>query len=167
MLRARALALALATLPCALLAQDPITPYAADDTAMNAAIAAAQQTLSAFLANALDAEGIGRDGTGVKVAMPTVSGTLEQEHIWVTPFRLWPDGSLSGYLANEPVDLGALKQGDRVDFPANQISDWSVLSPEGLLYGNYTSRVMHGSGAFGATPFDQIFTADPVPYDWN
>ncbi|MGL4321786.1 MAG: DUF2314 domain-containing protein, partial [Paracoccaceae bacterium] len=160
------LALMLAVTPA--LAQDPVTPFAADDATMNAAIAEAQRTLPLFLANALDAESIGREGTGVKVGMPTVpGGAMELEHIWVTPFRLWPDGTLSGYLANAPVELGALRQGDRVDFTQDQISDWSFAAPDGLLYGNYTSRVMHAAGAFGDTPFEAIFPADPIPMAWQ
>ncbi|MCU0802970.1 MAG: DUF2314 domain-containing protein [Rhodobacteraceae bacterium] len=154
--------------PQTVLAQDPVTEFAADDSTMNTAIAEAQRTLPLFLANALDAEQIGREGAGVKVGMPTVTGTrMDTEHIWVSPFRLWPDGTLSGYLANEPVDLGPLREGDRVDFAQAQISDWSLFSPDGKMWGNYTSRVMHASGAFGATPFDQIFMSDPVPAEWR
>jgi uncharacterized protein YegJ (DUF2314 family) len=167
MIRAAIIALMLLAVTPAL-AQDPVTPFAADDATMNGAMAEAQRTLPLFLANALDAEGVGRDGTGVKVGMPTVpGGAMELEHIWVTPFRLWPDGTLSGYLANEPVELGALRQGDRVDFTQGQISDWSVVNLQGKLFGNYTSRVMHGAGAFGDTPFDDIFAENPVPLDWQ
>jgi uncharacterized protein YegJ (DUF2314 family) len=163
MIRALTLSLLLAT-PVA--AQDPVTNYSDADPAMNAAIAQAQKSLPIFLANALDFEKIGLDGTGVKVAIPTVSRE-GHEHIWVTPFRMWEDGTMAGFLANAPADLGTLSEGDQVDFTTDQISDWSVISPEGLLYGNYTSRVMHGTGAFGDTPFDQIFAADPIPPDWQ
>jgi uncharacterized protein YegJ (DUF2314 family) len=165
MIRAAFIALVLVATPA--LAQDPVTNFAAADATMNAAMAEAQRTLPMFLGNALNGEGIGRDGTGVKVGLPVASGEDGQEHIWVTPFRLLPDGSLSGYLANEPVDLGALRIGDRVDFTRDQISDWSVVNQQGKLFGNYTSRVMHSAGAFGDTPFDDIFAADPVPLDWQ
>lgn len=164
MIRAAIIALMLMAVPA--LAQDPVTPFAASDATMNAAIAEAQRTLPLFLANALDGEGIGRDGTGVKVGLDVASGA-GQEHIWVTPFRLWPDGTLSGYLANAPVDLGALRQGDRVDFTQSHISDWSVVNPQGKRFGHYTSRVMHAAGAMGDTPFDDIFAAEPVPLDWQ
>jgi uncharacterized protein YegJ (DUF2314 family) len=163
MIRAALLALALAT-PVA--AQDPVTNYTQNDAVMNAAIAEAQASLPLFLANALDAEGVGRDGTGVKVAIPTVQ-QQGHEHIWVTPFRLWDDGTLSGYLANQPNDLGPLREGDQVDFTQDQISDWSLFRDDGMMWGNYTSRVMHGSGAFGGTPFEDIFMADPVPAEWR
>lgn len=163
MIGAAILAVLLAT---PLAAQDPVTNYADDDAAMNAAIADAQETLPLFPTHALDIEKIGRDGTSVKVAMPTADGA-GHEHIRVTPFRMWDDGTLSGYLANAPVDLGALQQGDRVDFTTFQISDWSLFAPDGKMWGNDTSRVMFASGAFGDTPFDQIFMADPVPAEWR
>jgi uncharacterized protein YegJ (DUF2314 family) len=165
MIRAAIFALLLAATPA--LAQDPVTPFAASDATMNAAITEAQKTLPLFLRNALDGEGVGREGTGVKVGMPVVSDNTLEEHIWVTPFRLWPDGTLSGYLANEPVNLGTLRQGDRVDFTTDMISDWSVVNLQGKLFGNYTSRVMHGVGAFGDTPFLDVFAAEPVPLDWQ
>jgi uncharacterized protein YegJ (DUF2314 family) len=70
-------------------------------------------------------------------------------------------------LANEPYELGTLKVGDQIDFRMEQISDWSLYSADGLLYGNYTSRVMFDSGAFGDTPFEAIFTAEPIPAEWQ
>jgi uncharacterized protein YegJ (DUF2314 family) len=158
--------MALLALAVPVCAQDPVTNFTDDDATMNAAIAQAQASLPLFLANALDGEQVGRDGTGVKVAIATMAGTGD-EHIWVTPFRMWEDGTLSGYLANAPVDLGPLRQGDRVDFAQTQISDWSLFAPDGKMWGNYTSRVMHAAGAFGDTPFDDIFTAEPVPLDWQ
>jgi uncharacterized protein YegJ (DUF2314 family) len=163
MIRAATLTFLLAT---PVVAQDPVTNYADNDAAMNAAIAEAQATLPLFLGNALDAEGIGRDSAGVKVAIPTVQNA-GHEHIWVTPFRLWDDGTLSGYLANQPNDLGPLREGDRVDFTQSQISDWSLFTPEGKMWGNYTSRVMYDAGVFGNTPFDDLFMANPVPAEWR
>jgi uncharacterized protein YegJ (DUF2314 family) len=163
MIRAAALTFLLAT-PVA--AQDPVTNYADDDATMNAAIAEAQATLALFLANALDADGAGLYGTGVKVAIPTVR-KAGNEHIWVTPFRLLDDGTLSGNLANRPNDLGPLREGDEVTFTQGQISDWSLSTFSGQMYGNYTSRVMFAAGAFGAASFDQLFMADPVPTEWQ
>jgi uncharacterized protein YegJ (DUF2314 family) len=164
MIRAAFIALVLAATPAR--AQDPVTLFADDDVAMTAAITEAQRTLPMFLANVLDGEQIGQQGSGVKVAIAAVQQN-GNEHIWVMPFRLWPSGTFSGYLANAPVDLGPLRIGDRIDFTRDQISDWSFSSGDGLLFGNYSSRVMHGTGAMGDTPFDAIFTPDPVPQDWK
>ena len=151
-----------------LFAQDPTVNYSESDAQMLAAIADARSTLPLFLANALDADGNSIVGAAIKVELPTVAGSdTESEHIWVTPFTRLPDGSLAGLLANEPVNLGALQVGDRVDFTEDMISDWHLDAPSGRYWGSYTSRVMYEAGAFGDTPFDQIFETDPVPPQWK
>jgi uncharacterized protein YegJ (DUF2314 family) len=150
------------------LAEDTVLPYAATDPQMAAAIAEARATLPLFLAHALDAEGNSIMGSVIKVELPTVAGSpVDPEHIWVTPFARLPDGSFAGLLANEPAYLGALRAGDRVDFTEGMISDWHFDAPSGRYWGSYTSRVMHASGAFGDTPFDQLFEPNPVPPDWR
>jgi uncharacterized protein YegJ (DUF2314 family) len=149
-------------------AQDPIINYEKDDAAMNAAIAEAQATLPLFLANVLDAEGNGSDLALIKVGFPTIDGgDMDVEHIWVSPFARLGDGSFIGLLANEPVALGNLMAGDQVDFTEDMISDWHMTAPSGRYWGSYTSRVMYDQGAFGDTPFDQIFETEPVPADWK
>ncbi|NJM83387.1 MAG: DUF2314 domain-containing protein [Tabrizicola sp.] len=144
-------------------AQDPTFGFSADDPAMNAAIAEARDTLPAFLDTMIGANGSTVEGVMLKVAVPTVNGVNAHEHIWVAPVKRQADGSFVGTLANEPVELGDLRLGDDIPFSQDQISDWSLFSPEGLLYGNYTSRVMYDQGAFGAVPFEMIFTPDPIP----
>jgi uncharacterized protein YegJ (DUF2314 family) len=159
---------AMAALAVPAAAQDPIINYEKDDAAMNAAIAEAQATLPLFLANALDAEGNGSEMALIKVGFPTTDGGgMDVEHIWVSPFARLEDGSFIGLLANEPAALGDLMAGDQVDFSADMISDWHMTAPSGLYWGSYTSRVMFDQGAFGDTPFDQIFEADPVPTAWK
>jgi uncharacterized protein YegJ (DUF2314 family) len=149
-------------------AQDPTVNYEQDDPAMNAAIAEAQATLPLFLANALDAEGNGSDMALVKVGFPTVdNNATDVEHIWVAPFMRLEDGSFTGLLANEPVALGDLVEGDQVNFDQSMISDWHLTAPSGRYWGSFTSRVMYDQGAFGDTPFDQIFEPDAVPADWK
>ncbi|MCU0829538.1 MAG: DUF2314 domain-containing protein [Tabrizicola sp.] len=149
-------------------AQDPVIDYATDDPQMNTAIAEAQATLPLFLAHALDAQGKGSDVALVKVGFPTVdSSEMDVEHIWVSLFARHEDGSFTGMLANEPVALGDLRAGDEVAFTQAMISDWHMTAPSGLFWGSYTSRVMYEQGAFGDTPFDQLFEADPVPAGWK
>lgn len=160
-------ALCLATLGPAL-AQDPTINYEVDDPAMGAAIAAAQATLPLFLDHAFDDAGYSVEGAAMKVALPADgSNGTEHEHIWVAPFARASDGSLTGILANEPVALGALRAGDQIDFTPDMISDWHLTAPNGLFWGSYTSRVMYDQGAFGDTPFDQVFQAEPVPEAWR
>ena len=162
------LACATAAIATPAAAQDPVVEYGVGDATMEAAIAEARTTLPLFLANALNGEGVSVEGALVKVEFPTVEGSAaESEHIWVMPFARTPEGGFAGLLANDPVNLGPLRQGDRVDFAENMISDWHLTAPSGLYWGSYTSRVMHGAGAFGDTPFEQIFEAEPVPQDWR
>jgi uncharacterized protein YegJ (DUF2314 family) len=148
-------------------AEDPVFSFADSDPAMNAAIADARRTLPLFLSRAIGPDGESLDGALVKAALPTVNGANGLEHIWIMPFALRDDGSVTGLLANEPAELGDLAYGDQVDFTQDQISDWSFSSPDGLLYGNYTSRVMFETGAFGDTPFESVFMPDPIPADWK
>lgn len=150
------------------LAQDDVIAFAPDDAAMVAAIAEARSTLPLFLAHALDGEGYGVEGAVVKVGLPARGATeMAVEHIWITPFAREAEGGFIGLLANAPVDLGDLREGDRVEFTADMISDWHLTAPSGRYWGSYTSRVMHEAGAFGDTPFEQIFETEPVPQDWR
>jgi uncharacterized protein YegJ (DUF2314 family) len=149
-------------------AQDPTINYEPDDPAMNAAIAEAQATLPLFFAQAFDTEGNSVEPALVKVAFPALDGYgMDYEHIWISPFARMEDGSFTGLLANEPVALGDLMAGDQVDFTAQMITDWHMTAPSGLFWGSFTSRVMYDQGAFGDTPFDQIFETEPVPTAWN
>ena len=158
--------LACAALPA--VAQDPVIQYAPDDAAMEAAIAEARATLPLFLAHGLDANGNGIEGAVLKVGFPAQGTTdMSVEHIWVSPFARLPEGGFVGLLANEPVDLGDLTVGDRVEFSEQMISDWHVTAEDGLFWGSYTSRVMYDAGAFGDTPFEAIFKTEAVPGDWK
>jgi uncharacterized protein YegJ (DUF2314 family) len=148
-------------------AQDPVLPFAEDDWAMNTAIAQAQETLPQFLANAIGSEGASIPDALLKVGLPTVNGVNTIEHIWIMPFAQLTGTELAGILANEPQELGDLRIGDRVQFTMDQVSDWSLTSPRGLYWGNYTTRVMFDQGAFGDDPFETIFEAAPVPPDWQ
>ena len=150
------------------LAQDDVMGFEQDDAAMQAAIAEAQATLPLFLAHALDAEGYSAEGAMVKVGFPAQGASdMSVEHIWVGPFARQPDGGFIGLLANAPVDLGDLREGDRVEFGQGMITDWHLFTPTGTAWGSYTSRVMFEQGAFGDTPFEQVFEADPLPQDWR
>lgn len=161
-----ALFIAALTLPVA--AQDATINYEQDDPAMSAAIAQAKATLPLFLANALDADGNGSEMALVKVGFETVDNSeMEVEHIWVAPFARLEDGSFTGLLANAPVALGNLAAGDKVTFDQSMISDWHLTAPSGRYWGSFTSRVMYEQGAFGDTPFDQIFEPAPIPADWQ
>lgn len=162
-----ALALALCT-PTVTLAQDgdPITEFATNDAAMNAAQQTAQDTLPLFLANATDVEGFGVISAAVKVAFDI--GNNQTEVIWVGPFAWDGDQGMIGLLSNQPNFMGDLNAGDQVEFSVGMVRDWSVASPEGQIFGNYTTRVMLPMlDADTAAPLSAALANPPIPTDWK
>jgi uncharacterized protein YegJ (DUF2314 family) len=114
---------------------DEMVKYAAEDAAMNAAVAEAKTSLPLFLAR-LDAGQI-QATDGLKVGFPVDNG---HEHIWVNQIARKGD-QLTGTLANEPNWMPGLHQGSPVTFAPELVSDWSY-EKGGKLWGNYTTRVM-------------------------
>lgn len=163
------LMLTLALSPLAAHAQqsgDPVINFGATDAEMNAAQDAARASLPRFLANALDAEGFGLPGTGLKVAFP-VDNAGGVEVIWVTPFAYDGATGFAGLLANEPNAMDGLHVGDRVDFSLDMLRDWSFVDGKGTLYGNYTTRTMLPYlPADQAAGLAELLSPDPVPARW-
>lgn len=166
MIRASLLALAL-TLPQIVAAGgDDVQLFTDQDAQMNAAIADAQAGLALLLDNALDADGDGGPGTGLKVGLATIDDGVE--HIWVGPFRHFGNDEFAGVLGNEPNRLEDLRAGDQVDFDISQISDWSFFGPDQKLYGNDTTRVMLlQMDESSAAELQAILAENPLPADWR
>lgn len=166
MLRILLLSLAL-LIPSLSVAQqgDPVTEFSTEDDRMNAAMEQAKTTLPVFLANVTDGEGNSLPNTSLKVAFPTPSGA---EIIWVSPF-LWDGGvNMAGILANQPNFMGDLNAGDVVEFQTDMVRDWSLITPDGMMWGNYTTRVMLPSlDAATAASLGQRLSKNPVPAQWN
>lgn len=142
---------------------DPVTLFENTDETMNAAIAEANASLPLFLTHAFSADGLGLPSAMLKVAIPAASQGGD-EVIWVSGLSRIPTG-FAGYLANAPVDLGDLREGDYVEFDASQISDWALRSPSGQLFGHYTTRViadLPGNGHLW-----QLLEPHPIPTDWR
>ena len=145
---------------------DPVTEFANDDAAMTAAQQAAKDTLPLFLINATDSDGYGVASAAVKVAFDI--GNNQSEVIWVGPFAWDGVEGMMGLLANQPNFMGDLAAGDRVDFDITMVRDWSVSSPNGQIYGNYTTRVMLPLlDPETAAQLTSALTENPVPDDWN
>ena len=138
--------------------------YSNGDSAMNAAQEAARAELDAFLSYIVNDNGIGRDGSGVKVAFPIGGDNVEV--IWITPFAL-RDGQLVGYIANEPRDIEEHNAGDLVTFERDRVRDWYFFGDDGKMYGSYTTRVMlNDLSAEEAEQIAQMLSDDPLPADW-
>lgn len=132
----------LTVLPLPALAQKPgpegVIGYEATDARMNAAIDEARRTLPSFLEAFVVSPLDQRTAFSLKLGLPTSDGGVE--HIWVSNLRLDGD-SFVGELANEPIGLPGMALGSQVTVDLDQVSDWSLLSKDGL-YGGFTMRVM-------------------------
>lgn len=167
----RAILLSLALLgPNMLAAQqgDDVMDFALDDPAMMQARADARASLPLFLANAIDERGISLAQVAIKVAFPVASSTAENEVIWVAPFAWDGAEGFAGFLANAPNFMGDLQQGDRVEFTRDMVRDWSFTGSTGLLYGNFSTRVMvTGMSQDEAAYFASLLSENPVPEGWK
>lgn len=138
------LALALVLAPGAAFAQkgdnveDQVISYRDSDTRMNSAIEQARALLPLFLDEFRRASTQAREAFTVKAGLRTSEGG--REHIWIGDLRYDGD-QLVGNLINEPYDLPGLRLGSRVEIELEDISDWSIRTPQGT-YGGFTTRVM-------------------------
>jgi uncharacterized protein YegJ (DUF2314 family) len=144
---------------------DPIVQFTDDDVVMNAAIADARRSYPQFLAHFDAAPERDRAATFmIKVGLPSSDGG--HEHIWVYNLRR-EAGRLIGDLANEPNLLPGMNLGSRVEIIEDQVSDWAIITREGM-YGSYTTRVMlpHLPPA-EAEETRRFLTPSPIPADWS
>ena len=143
---------------------DPIVQFSDEDAAMNAAIASARATYPQFLAafNAAPA----RDAENYMVKVGMVASGGGHEHIWVSNLRREGE-RLFGQLANEPQGLPGLHLGSRVEIDHELVSDWAIMSAEGM-YGSYTTRVMLPHiDPNEAAQLRQMLTPSPTPAHWS
>ncbi len=106
----------------------PVIPID-DDPRLKAAEDEARRRFSEF-ASAFDK----KDGTGFAIKARITKGG-NSEHIWVEVDRI-SDGKVEGRLGNDPVDLGDLKIGSRVEVQTGEVEDWVFLrnqSPVGMF----------------------------------
>jgi uncharacterized protein YegJ (DUF2314 family) len=106
-----------------------------DDPALKAAAEAARATISTFWAH-FDAKD--RETFLIKVRVPLSDDRAEQ--LWVAPVDVAENGSITGILINEPIDVPNLRHGSSMTVAPGQITDWSYWNGE-TLYGNFTTRV--------------------------
>ncbi|MEZ0131787.1 YegJ family protein, partial [Flavobacterium sp. LBUM151] len=62
------------------------------------------------------------------------------EHMWINDINF--DGEkIYGILVNDPDELTNVQNGDEVEIPINQISDW-LFASQGKTYGGFTIQAM-------------------------
>lgn len=75
-----------------------------------------------------------KDGQDFTIKAPVTRGD-RTEYIWINVLGFEPE-FIHGTLGNEPVDLGGLKLGDRVEVPIGDLNDWVYMKndkPVGLF----------------------------------
>lgn len=118
--------------------EDNVIDVSADDSAMNAAIERAQETLPQFIA-ALQSPPSAEAQFSIKVRYPYgTSGAAE--HLWVSGLT-YRDGQFDGIMANEPLYIGGLDLGDAVTVDPADISDWMIVDGD-KMYGGFTVYVL-------------------------
>jgi uncharacterized protein YegJ (DUF2314 family) len=107
----------------------PVLTVDNDDPRLQAAVAEARRRYPEFVA-AFKAG----DGENFSVKAPIRAGD-RREFIWVKVVGFEPT-VVHGELANDPVDLGKLKLGDKVEVPVEDVADWVYVrdgKPVGLF----------------------------------
>ncbi len=142
--------------------EDNTIMVAEDDAAMNASQDLARQTLDKYFAY-IDTNPAGVSSANIKVA---IQGDSYVEQIWVTSAQTQDGQNFTGYLGNDPDQLGDLKAGEKVEFIKDQISDWSFVKDD-KGYGFYSVRVLLPKiPKEEAEGLMQFLAEDPLPDFW-
>lgn len=127
------------------MAEQPIFYFEADNPEMIKAFQRAQETFK-YMWRELSWEYRrivpALDLACVKVAfMEKVAhqATPVVEHMWINEIAFDGD-TISGVLINDPNELTNVKNGDVVEVPLAQISDW-LFSSQGITYGGFTIQL--------------------------
>lgn len=143
---------------------DRVYLYEEQDAAMSEAVAQARASYAQFLAVFRAARESERDRYMVKIGMPTPMD--QPEHIWVDGLHFEGE-ALVGALANEPAYLPGLHRGARVVVETDAISDWSIMTAQGM-FGNFTTRVMLPVlPPAEADHLRRLLTPNPIPDEWR
>ena len=117
--------------------QAPVVQVSPDDPRMQAAVAEARRRWPEFKAAFAE-----RRPAGNYAVKAPVTREGNTEFIWLEVVGLEPD-YVHGKLANDPVNLGALKIGDQVEVPAADLNDWTYRhSDDAETVGLFTVKVL-------------------------
>ena len=134
-------------------------PIATDDHArfdFTAPQAAARAHLGLFFKAVLTENSVSDQGAAVRIAVPLPDG--RHELVWVTDFR-HDNGQLNG--------VSARNAARHMQFDQSQIVDWSLVSADGRMYGNYSTRlVLQTVLPAHAQQIASILTEAPTPEEW-
>ncbi len=80
-----------------------------------------------------------KDGENFAVKAP-ITVEENREFIWINVIGLEPE-YIHGTLGNDPVNLGNLKYGDRVEVPLKDLNDWGYIKNEAPV-GMFTVKIL-------------------------
>jgi len=121
------------TLPLLALAED--LKIADTDPEMVAATVKARESLPKFW-TVFENPTQGEKSFALKVAITDSHGT---EQFWITGIER-KDGKVKGSINNDPFIVASVKNGDRVEVPEKDITDWLYIRADRKMAGNYTMR---------------------------
>lgn len=124
----------------------PVVRVDANDPRMLAAVDEARSRFDEFV-SAFENRGADEQSYAVKAPIEAGDNT---EVIWITVSGI-ENGVIYGQLANDPVDLGRLKMGDRVKSRVEDLNDWMYTTGDDESVGGFTVQVL-----------SEIY-AEPVP----
>ncbi len=116
--------------------EDRTVTVASEDAEMNAAIAKARELLPHFW-KTFEAPKRGESKFCLKLRITDKNGA---EHFWLSNIER-KDGKIKGTIDNDPTIVKSVKNGQRVEVPEADISDWLYLREEKMV-GCYTLRAM-------------------------
>ena len=108
----------------------------ADDAEMKAATEKTRNTLDTFIARL--AKKKADEEFGLKVALKTPDDSVE--NIWLDDVA-YKDGSFTGTIGNEPINLPEYKFGSPVTVPRDKVCDW-LIAKAGKFEGGHTVDVL-------------------------
>lgn len=113
----------------------PIVNVADDDPEMLAAVESARDSWPRFV-EAYEAQ----RGESFAIKAPITRGD-NTEFIWITVTAIEGD-RIYGELANEPANLGKLREGSKVSVPLKELNDWMFIDAGGNFEGGFTVKVI-------------------------
>ena len=107
-------------------------------------------------------------GLMLKVSVPVPDTKDSFENIWVLKVRDSTAGGLTGEIDSDPVYVPDLVHGAPFTFSTDDVIDWGWWGDDGMLWGNYTTRMMLDQMSEAtANNFRQLLSPQPWPTQWR
>ena len=123
--------------------------------------AAARAHLDQFFQAVMGEDGVAQMDAAVRVALPS----LEGRHIlvWITPFAV-DDDAFYGAPGDAALSAGPV---ELITFERSQVVDWSFVGQDGLMYGNFATRlILHTVLPSQAAEIAALLSDSPAPEEW-